>query len=123
MNGVEDAFQACVQQAASQAERLMKGLIASALQQLFRRVGSTGGEAQHNTLQSAVRLLDQHEKFLCRRFHELLLAEFTSGEVPAADKAESLGTISFDNLELMDDAQVQERVEVARVQQASQLAA
>lgn len=122
MSDVQDAYQACVQQAALQADGLMKGLIGTAVQQMFRRVGMTATEAERKTLQSAVRLLDHHEAFLCRRFHELLLAEFTAGQAPDAPTAGSIPAISFDHLELMDDTQVQERVEIARVQQAIQLA-
>jgi len=122
MSDVQGAYQACVQQAALQADGLMKGLIGTAVQQMFRRVGMTATEAERKTLQSAVRLLDHHEAFLCRRFHELLLAEFTAGQAPEAPTAGPMQAISFDHLELMDDTQVQERVEIARVQQAIQLA-
>ena len=120
MSAPRDAFDACVRVAASEADGLMKSLIGSALGQLFRRAGSNRTETERNTRQDAVRLLDQHEEMLRRRFGELLLAEFSTGEVSVVNRAEPLAVISLDNLELMDDHQVQERVEIARLQQSIQ---
>lgn len=118
MTASSDAFDACLRAAASHADDMMKGLVGAGLQQMFRQAGSTRTEGERNALQGAVRLLDRYETFLRHRFGELLLAEFTTGGKPAEHAAPIPGAISFDKLELMDDVQVQERVELARVEQS-----
>lgn len=104
--------------AASHADDMMQGFVGAGLQQMFRQARSTRTEGERNAFQGAVRLLDRYETFLRHRFGELLLAEFTTGGKPAEHAASIPDTISFDKLELMDDAQVQERVELARVEQS-----
>ena len=75
-------------------------------------------------MQAALRALNQHERFLRHHFPQSLLVEFsvaannqTKSAVPAPKVESDRGWISFDQLELMDDMQLQERVEVARIQE------
>ena len=98
----------------------MRQLVATARPAIHLRAGDATDSRQRNLLHEALRLLNKHEDFLCRRFPELLLAEFFSvvSQEPAA-----AGHLSFDQLELMDDLQVQERIEVARIHQSAMLAA
>jgi len=120
MTSATDAFDACVREAALQADDLMRGLVVSGLQQMFRLTGAKRMEVEHAALQRAVRLLEERESFLRHRFRDLLLAEFTSGGRPAEQTTSAPASISFDTLELMDDTQVQERVELARIEQSIQ---
>ena len=72
----------------------------------------------------SLRLLNKHEASLCSQYPAALVAAFSGGSPGGAKTGAGSGssTISFDELELMDDSQVQESVELARAQQAAQLA-
>lgn len=112
-------YQACLVHASVQGGELMKGMIGSARQRIFARVAESGETQGRSPLHEALRLLNHHEAFLCQRFPELLLAEFDSTKVDEAARSAVRVVPSFDQLELMDDVQVQERVEIARILQAS----
>lgn len=123
MSSPGDVFLTCVRSAAADGATLMKGLIDGGRPALFERAGSSMDPRDRNLLQDSLRLLNQHEDFLCRRFPELLLAEFTATGAPAAKPVPvAEAELRFDLLELMDETQVQDRVEVARIQQAVLLA-
>ncbi len=124
MNDAGEAYLACIQAAAAGGAALMNTLIGSARTPLFQRISAAADPRARNGLQDALHLLNQHEPFLCRRFAELLLTEFTAAASEPAPAAAPAATtpLRFDLLELMDEVQVQERVELARIQQAVLLA-
>ncbi len=113
----------CIRDAAAGGAALMKSLIEASRPLLFERAAAATDPRERNPLQDSLRLLNQHEAFLCRRFPELLLADFTAANDSVVSTASPAGpTLRFDLLELMNESQVQERVEVARIQQAVMLA-
>lgn len=76
------------------------------------------GFLERDNLEISVKLLDTHVPQLCERFPAALLAAFRRGTVAEASQGVlSTHALHMDQLELMDEAQVQERVEMARVLQ------
>lgn len=76
------------------------------------------GLLERDHLELSVKLLDLHAPQLCERYPKALEAAFHRHQAPEA----RLGVVSshglrLDQLELMDEAQVQERVEMARTLQ------
>jgi len=112
-------YQACLLHASVQGGDLMRGMIESARKRIHARVAESGETQGRSPLLEALRLLNHHEAFLRQRFPESLLAEFDSTRGEEAARSPARVGPSFDQLELMDDVQVQERVEIARILQAS----
>ena len=117
------AYQQCVRYAAAQGDVLMGEMVQATRSQIFKQVGSLPDSPKRVTMQSALRLLNHHERLLRQHFPQALLAEFSavvkSEPEPTPEPKTDPGSawLSFELLELMDDMQVQERVEVARIQE------
>lgn len=116
-------FDACVQQAAAAGRTLMGRLVDTARQSMRQRAGATDVPAERNSLVEALRLLGQNEAMMAERYPLELMAAFSDAMRGAAGKAASAGPISFDQLELMDEGQIQERVEGARALQSALMGA
>jgi hypothetical protein len=116
------AYQACMREATSQS-RLMIERWSSALSDVLQHKASTAGShTEKNLLRNAVVALKTHQYDLAKGLErELAQAVKLQGE-PGADKkpksGRSMSSISFDELELMDDNKVQQTLEIARLQQA-----
>ena len=116
-------FDACLQQAAAGGNALLGRLVAEARQTIHHRAGQCDSATERTALVEALHLLNAHEAKLREVYPLELMTAFSDVLRGRAAKA-SVGTaLSFDQLELMDDAQVQESVESARAQQAVLLAA
>ncbi len=116
------AFDACVQQAAAAGRALMVRLIETARHSMRLRAGATDVMSERNDLVEALRLLGQNEGMMAERYPLELMAAFSDAMRGAAGPKASAGPISFDQLELMDEDQVQERVEGARALQSAMMA-
>jgi hypothetical protein len=92
-----------MKEAAAQGRMLMQRLVVRARDGLRRR-GADDAE----------RTLMKHEATLCELYPQALLSEFAHAIAGDTRKA---ATLSFDSLELMGDDQMQENVEIARMQQ------
>ena len=99
----------------------MEGLIDKAQADMRGRDQSVDAYERH-MLGTAVQLLTRHRDVLTRRFPDELLQHITQSVRSVGAAGGSTG-LSFDELELMDDSQVQENVELARMQQAVLLSA
>lgn len=111
-------YQACLDEAAEAGRALMKGMVGAARQALQMRDASARDYHERNAVSHALHLLGKHENNLVDRFPGALKAAFD--EASAASPAKPAATtmsLSFDQLELMDESQVQDRVEKARAQQ------
>ncbi|CAN5632424.1 hypothetical protein BH11PSE7_BH11PSE7_22110 [soil metagenome] len=114
-------FDACITQAMNGARPLMEKMLSatrSALQdEASRAAAGPGREA----LRDSLRLLGLYEGPLSSLFPQSLETALSGPDGSARPKSPG-AALSFDELELMDDAQVQETVELARAQQAALLA-
>ena len=94
----------CIRDAAAGGAALMKSLIEASRPLLFERAAAATDPRERNPLQDSLRLLNQHEAFLCRRFPELLLADFTAANDSVVSTSSPAGpTLRFDLLELMNE--------------------
>lgn len=116
-------FDACLQQAAAGGDALLGRLVAAARQSLHQRAGVSDGATERTALIESLQLLTAQEARLREAYPLELMTAFTEALRGRSTKAAGANAISFDQLELMDETQVQESVETARAQQAVMLAA
>ncbi|MDF1484454.1 DUF1631 family protein [Ramlibacter sp. H39-3-26] len=112
-------YRDCIAQAARDGGPLMQRLARSALQALQPQDSAVhGGNLQvRNTMSDAHRLLAQHERALVENYPATLRAVFIEGGPASRAKPGGASALSFDQLELMDESEVQDKVELARAQQ------
>lgn len=111
-------YPALLAQAASAGERMLQQALAAVRQSIRSDLGRPRATLERDHLELSIKLLDAHSQRLQAEFGDLLLAQFRQH----GDSQERLSVLSgqslhLDQLELMDEAQVQERVEMARVLQ------
>ncbi|MEO7128738.1 MAG: DUF1631 family protein [Rhodoferax sp.] len=113
-------FDDCLREAAHAGRSLMEmmtGKLRLALQQQVRSAPSN----ERDSPAASLRLLDKHEARLRDAYPGALQAAFAE-EVSGQQVKSRLVSVSFDELELMDETQVDESVEVARALQVVLLA-
>lgn len=113
-------FDDCLREAAHAGGSLMEmmtGKLRLTLQQQVRAVSAD----ERETPAASLRMLDKHEAWLRAGYPRALQAAFAE-EVSGQKVKSTVATLSFDELELMDETQVQESVEVARALQVALLA-
>jgi hypothetical protein len=108
-------YRACMKEAAAQGRTLMQRLVVRAGESMPRRAALAPDENERKLLTDSVRTLMKHESALCEAYPQALLAEFAQAIAGDTRKA---GALSFDSLELMGDEQMQESVELLRLQQS-----
>ncbi len=112
-------YQATVQHAVGGAAALMARLVAHTRAVLRGREDQATDRRERDRLMDSRRQLNQFEPTLCARFSEELLTAFarvssTERALPAASP-----DLHFDQLADMDESQLRQNVEAARVQHAS----
>lgn len=111
-------YQACLAEAAQAGRALMKGMAGAARQSLQMRDATARDYHERNAVSHALHLLGKHEANLVERYPVALASAFAEASAGTRAKpASTTMTLSFDQLELMDESQVQDRVEKARAQQ------
>lgn len=110
-----EAFRDAIAQAADQGRSLMRNLVAKAQKTAVHR--SRTGPNDRSEQTEALKFLAKHESALIDAYPRELLAAFHRGVSEGAGRPDA--KLSFDSLELMDDAQVQESVEVMRAEQSA----
>ena len=105
-------------QAASEGAVLLGRVLAQARQSMRDDANRMKGLLERDHLELSVKLLDLHAPTLCEQYPKALEEAFNRHHVPEA----RLGVVStqglrLDQLELMNESQVQERVELARALQ------
>lgn len=112
-------YQQCLQQAANSGRTLLDGLIQQATTSpLLEGIDNI----RLNLLRQSISQLNKHRADIVARFPgELLKAFDAAGRSAAPQSVAARDSLRFDQLELMDDTQVQERLEVARAQQSAAL--
>ncbi|HSI55500.1 MAG TPA: DUF1631 family protein, partial [Ramlibacter sp.] len=107
-------YRTCMKEAAAQGRTLMQRLVRRAAMSLPERAAMIRDELEPRLLRDAARTLVKHEGSLCESYPQVLLAEFAQAISGGNRKA---GSLSFDSLELMGDEQMQESVDLLRLQQ------
>ncbi len=121
------AFDACLDEGTRQSQNLIQGWCASLAERLYGRSKTQADPAQRRTLQNVAAALKENRAFIEAGFVKQLEAA-VRGDIRQAgarlpdSPARSFSALSFDQLELMGDNQVQEAVESARLQQDIKLA-
>lgn len=110
-------YQACLAEAAEAGRALMKGMVAAARQSLQMRDNAARDYHERNALSHALHLLGKNEAKLADGYPLALAKAFAQAGSGRAKPASTTMSLSFDQLELMDESQVQDRVEKARAQQ------
>jgi len=101
--------------AIERADQLMARVVESTRRALQAREDQAHAVGERHALVEARRQLGKLEHALCERYPKALQQVLSEGVSP--DVSRSLFTVHFDQLELMDEAQVSESVERARAQQ------
>jgi len=107
-------YRACMKEAAAQGRTLMQRLVRSAAASMPHRAARTPSEHERQLLKDAARTLMKHENALCEAYPQALLSEFA--QAISGDHRRS-APLSFDELELMGDDQMQQSVDLMRLQQ------
>ncbi|PKO69229.1 MAG: hypothetical protein CVU22_06050 [Betaproteobacteria bacterium HGW-Betaproteobacteria-16] len=118
------AFDACLREALAQTREWTPRWLDKLRDALYQREGTVAGLQEKQALVEARTTLDGYRDRITSRFLEFFAeAVHVSLAADGGTSARKLSTLSFDELELMGDEQVQETVELARVQQVVKMAA
>lgn len=116
-------YKATIQEAAQSGGPIMGRLAAAARQALQSQASASRDLRVRDAMAEAAQQLLHHEADLCKRYPPALLASFENPESAKNAAASPAVAVAFDQLELMDEAQVQASVVMARAQQGALLAA
>lgn len=119
----EALYRATVQTAAVAGDVLMGKLVAGARANLQTRESACRDLRERDKLADCNRQLRTCEAELCKRYPPLLLQTFTHPTPIQKETGRPMAELHFDQLELMDEAQVQSSVVLARLQQSVMLVA
>ena len=108
-------YQAVGDSALAGCQDLMTTLLQATRRSLHERYKLATTHQQSQILKEAEQLLGQHEMVMVERFPSALKSALLTVKSPLANR--NTATVQFDELELMDVAQVQEQVALARAQQ------
>ena len=108
-------YRTVVNDAVAHSDHLMARVVESTRRVLQAREDAAHTVGERHALVEARRQLNKLESVLCERYPKALQQALAEGL--SQDVVRSLFTVHFDQLELMDEAQVSESVERARAQQ------
>ena len=108
-------YRAVLDEAVNEGQTIMEALIRTARRALHDREKSVRIVREREALAEARQYLNKHEAVLVSGYPQALQTAFAKGNDRAQTKA--LGSVHFDQLELMDEQQIMERVELARAEQ------
>lgn len=114
-------FRAALGQSARDGEALLRQVFLFARQALEQEFTRATGQLERAQLGLCITLMDEKSAVLCAQFPALLRQAFQDKQAVSSQFGElALGELSHGQLERMDESQVQERVEWARVLQLVQ---
>lgn len=119
----EALYRSTVQEAAAAGHMLMGKLVAGARANLQARESACRDLRERDKLADSNRQLRTREAELCKRYPQLLMQLFANPQSTQKSAVRPVVELHFDQLELMDEAQVQSSVVMARIQQSVMLAA
>lgn len=106
-------YRTVMKEAAAQGRTLMQRLVRRAAMSMPQRAARIADEHERKLLSDAARTLMKHEGALCEAYPQALLGEFAHAISGDSRKT----ALSFESLELMGDEQMQESVDLLRLQQ------
>jgi hypothetical protein len=107
-------YRSCIKEAAAQGRTLMQRMVRrAAIATAERTQGLAQRERKH--VAEAARVLMKHEAPLSESYPQALLSEFAHA---ISGSPQATSALSFDSLELMGDEQMQESVDLMRLQQS-----
>jgi hypothetical protein len=112
-NSYQALYRTVMKEAAAQGRSLMQRLVRRAAMSMPHRAARIADEHERKLLSDAARTLMKHEGALCEAYPQALLGEFAHAISGDTRKA----ALSFESLELMGDEQMQESVDLLRLQQ------
>lgn len=114
-------FRAAVGQSARDGEALLRQVFLAARRSLEQEFNRAAGQLERAQLGLCIKLLDEKAPLLCAGFPAVLRQAFQDKQTASSQFGElAMGELSHSQLERMDESQVQERVELARVLQLVQ---
>jgi hypothetical protein len=119
----EALYRSLVQEASAGGAALMGKLVAAARLVLQTQEAAARDLRERDALADSANQLRQCEPQLCKNYPAALLNAFVDPEVGKKSNSLTVADVQFDQLELMDDAQVLTTVTLARVQQGAMQAA
>ena len=119
----EALYRSLVQEASAGGVALMGKLIAAARLVLQTQEAAARDLRVRDALADSANQLRQYEQQLCKNYPAALLSAFVDPELGKKSNNLTVAEVQFDQLELMDDAQVLTTVTLARVQQSAMQAA
>lgn len=109
-------FRAALGQSARDGEALLHQVFLAARRSLEQEFNRAPGQLERARLDLCIKLLDEKAPSLCAQFPAMLRQAFQDKQAVSSQFGElALGELSHSQLESMDETQVQERVELARV--------
>jgi len=112
-------YRSILQEAAQGGTALMGRLVAAARLVLQSEAAAARDLRERDQLAESASLLHSHEALLCQAFAQALWQAFAHPQGPKPTDTQPLMDLHFDQLELMDDAQVHATLTLARVQQVA----
>jgi hypothetical protein len=107
-------LQQLIDDVAQQGKGMMERLQAQARQALAHTAEKTRDMRERDLLDQATRLLQKHSEQMAARYPQALREGFSAALLDEPERTGETAPLKFDQLELMDERQVQERVEAAR---------
>lgn len=119
----EALYRSLVQEASAGGVALMGKLVSAARLVLHSQEAAARDYREREALADSENQLRQYEQQLCKNYPAALLNAFVDPGVGKKSNNLTVAEVQFDQLELMDDAQVLATVTLARVQQGAMQAA
>lgn len=114
-------FRAALGQSARDGEALLRPVFLAARRSLELEFNRAPGQLERAQLGLCIKLLDEKAPPLCAQFPALLRQAFQDKTTASSQFGElAMGELSHSQLERMDESEVQERIELARVLQSVQ---
>ncbi len=118
-----ELLRSAMAQAVQAGESIMGQVLALTRQALSERLAQARSTRDRDELTMGLQLLDTYAGMLCERYPDALAMAFAQVDPEAGGAARVITKVHFDELELLDWEQVQGRMDLAKAQQITLLAA
>ena len=118
-----ELYRSTLEDAASSGQAIMGKMVMAVRKSLQDRLSTSRDLRERDVHEASLKLLHSQELALGQQYPQVLLATFGGPVQSVKAPVPRMTELQFDQLELMDEAQVQESVNMARAQQMALLAA